>query len=118
MLPKSLQCEEGEGEGAAVSVETAVTVEVAITVEPTITTPTVKIIQTLQTPILPLISHIKKDQSILTYLPVQAGPVHSTGKKAGEHPTALIPWSVSGSPSWPPEHEPLANSASRIVLKI
>ena len=86
-----------------------------------IRTPTIIIIHKIKVKIhrqMPDQSLIRKAPNIKTYQPVQAGPVPSTGKKAGEHPTALIPWSVSGSPSWPPEHEPLANSASRIVLKI
>ena len=45
----------------------------------------------------PTPNHIKGVPSILTYLPVLAGPVLSIGSEAAKLLTALIPSSVSGS---------------------
>ena len=109
-LPKSLQCEEGEGgAGIAVSVETA---EIVVVIaEPTIIQITpVRIIQApTPIPIPEIINHIKKDLNIQIYLPVLAGPVPSTGRRGSPRPTVATPWSANGSTWWPPEPERSAN---------
>ena len=79
-----------EGEGEAVGEETTAT-RPTIIIEIKIKIKAHRIILQVQVKSL-----IKKAQSMLTFLQVHRGPVHSTGRKAEVHPTAVTLWSVSG----------------------
>ena len=69
-------------------------VEVVVGETP-ITPPTIIIIKVNQIRQRPP-NHTKKVPNILTYLPVLAGPVPSTGRKAVGRHIVVTPWSVSG----------------------
>ena len=94
-------------------------VEVAGAVE-TLTTPTLTptIIKEIRIRIQDLISLpettslTKRGPSIQISPPVLAGPVRSTGRKAGELLIVATPSSASGRTSWPHAPEPLASLAS------
>ena len=45
-----------------------------------------------------LLSLIKRGLNILTFLPMPAGPVRSTGRKAEVLLTVVIPWCANGCP--------------------
>ena len=63
-------------------------------------TPTIKVIIKVKVKISKTPSPIKKDQNILIYLPVLAGPAPSIGRKAVKLHTVVIHLSASGSATW------------------